>query len=81
MFQSFAHLPSEEMNIQSFEPTKFEVEQPKLPIKLAFFVIALWVLICTVVFMFFQRWDFFTAFYFCSVSLTTVGKLFCSPLC
>jgi hypothetical protein len=55
---------------------KSEVEQPKLPLKLAVFVIALWVLICTAVFMFFQQWDFFTAFYFCSVSLTTVGWFF-----
>jgi hypothetical protein len=50
-----------------------EVEQPKLPLKLAFFVIALWLLLSTFVFMWFQNWDFFTAFYFCSVSLTTVG--------
>ncbi|KAI6171145.1 Potassium channel subfamily K member 18 [Aphelenchoides bicaudatus] len=68
--ESFIH-PSDIHSQTSAQ--KSEVEQPKLPLKLAVFVIALWVLLCTVVFMFFQRWDFFTAFYFCSVSLTTVG--------
>jgi hypothetical protein len=53
--------------------TKSEPEKPRLPLKLAVSVIVIWVLLCTAVFMFFQKWDFFTAFYFCSVSLTTVG--------
>ncbi|KAI6185652.1 Potassium channel subfamily K member 18 [Aphelenchoides besseyi] len=50
-----------------------EIEQPKLPLKLAFFAITIYVLFSTVVFMFFQSWSFNIALYFSSVSLLTIG--------
>ncbi|CAD5223586.1 unnamed protein product [Bursaphelenchus okinawaensis] len=52
---------------------EFEIQKPQLPLQLALFVFVLWIGLCTVVFMLIQKWDFFTALYYCAISLTTIG--------
>uniref|UniRef100_A0A915L3P6 Potassium channel domain-containing protein n=1 Tax=Romanomermis culicivorax TaxID=13658 RepID=A0A915L3P6_ROMCU len=44
-----------------------------LPIPVAIFVVISWILISSATFCFFEKWDYFTAFYFFFISLTTIG--------
>ncbi|KAI6230806.1 hypothetical protein M3Y99_01025500 [Aphelenchoides fujianensis] len=67
-------LADSEVASQADVPLAQEIEQPKLPMKLAVFAIVIYLLFSSFLFQWIQGdWDFITALYFSSVSLTTIG--------
>ncbi|KAI6217764.1 hypothetical protein M3Y99_01753700 [Aphelenchoides fujianensis] len=67
-------LAESEVASQADVPLEQEIEQPKLPMKLAVFAIVIYLLFSSFLFQWIQGdWDFITALYFSSVSLTTIG--------
>lgn len=46
----------------------------KLPMSVAFGITLGWMLACSAIFSLWENWDYFTAFYFFFISLTTIGN-------
>lgn len=52
----------------------FEInDEFNLPISLALFILILYILLGAVIYMLWEKWDFFKAFYFVFISMSTVG--------
>lgn len=55
-------------------PSNFEIDDEfNLPISLAIFILVLYIFLGAVVYSFWEGWNFFSAFYFVFISMSTIG--------
>lgn len=45
------------------------------PMHMALFIVLIYIGICSLIFSFWEEWDYFTAFYFFFISLSTIGMI------
>lgn len=64
---------SDEMPIDGSEGTEEDERITTFPVKWALFIVFLFMVVCSFIVSFWEKWDFLTAFYFFFVSLSTIG--------
>ncbi|EGT58031.1 hypothetical protein CAEBREN_10650 [Caenorhabditis brenneri] len=64
---------SDEMPNEVCEGSEDEERITTFPVKWALFIVFLFMMVCSFVVSFWEKWDFLTAFYFFFVSLSTIG--------
>uniref|UniRef100_A0A0N5ADM2 Ion_trans_2 domain-containing protein n=1 Tax=Syphacia muris TaxID=451379 RepID=A0A0N5ADM2_9BILA len=62
----------DEKDLEEKELTEDEIFET-FPLYLALFIIFMYIGLCSLIFCLWEEWDYFTAFYFFFISLTTVG--------
>lgn len=64
---------SDEMPIEGSEGSDEDERITTFPVKWALFIVFLFMVVCSFIVSFWEKWDFLTAFYFFFVSLSTIG--------
>uniref|UniRef100_A0A1I7TZI0 Ion_trans_2 domain-containing protein n=1 Tax=Caenorhabditis tropicalis TaxID=1561998 RepID=A0A1I7TZI0_9PELO len=64
---------SDEMVHEDSERSDDEERITTFPVKWALFIVFLFMMVCSFIVSFWEKWDFLTAFYFFFVSLSTIG--------